>query len=76
MFLNRPYAGGFITEHYGRPKQGLHSVQLELNRCLYLDEARVEKSDGFDAVRKDLFAVISDLVETAPRLLAPAAAAE
>src|SRR3984885_1169599 len=29
---NKPYAGGFITEHYGNPASGLHTVQLELNR--------------------------------------------
>lgn len=36
---NRPYAGGFITEHYGRPDRGLHAVQIEINRSLYMDEA-------------------------------------
>src|ERR1051326_8037850 len=32
---NKPYAGGFITEHYGNPAAGLHSIQLEINRALY-----------------------------------------
>ncbi len=76
VFLNRPYAGGFITEHYGRPKLGLHAVQIELNRYLYLDEARIEKSEGFSAVRKDLITMITHLVKEAPGLLTPAAAAE
>src|SRR5260370_7253121 len=35
---NKPYAGGFITEHYGNPAAGLHAIQLELNRALYMDE--------------------------------------
>src|SRR5947208_1628617 len=34
---NKPYAGGFITEHYGNPAAGLHAIQLELNRALYMD---------------------------------------
>lgn len=76
VFLNRPYAGGYITEHYGRPGDGFHAMQLELNRCLYLDETRVEKSEGFAAMRKDLRTVIGRLVDSAPGLLAPAAAAE
>ena len=32
---NKPYAGGFITEHYGNPASGLHTIQLELNRAIY-----------------------------------------
>src|SRR6195952_856661 len=35
---NKPYAGGFITEHYGNPASGLHTIQLELNRAIYMDE--------------------------------------
>src|SRR6202158_6007020 len=35
---NKPYAGGFITEHYGNPASGLHAIQLELNRAIYMDE--------------------------------------
>lgn len=76
VFLNRPYAGGFITEHYGRPKLGFHAIQLELNRFLYLDESRIEKSVGFSAVRKDLITMITHLVVEAPALLNRAAAAE
>ena len=41
---NKPYAGGFITEHYGNPAAGLHAIQLELNRALYMDERRFERS--------------------------------
>src|SRR5947207_1575371 len=35
---NKPYAGGFITEHYGNPDACLHAIQLELNRALYMHE--------------------------------------
>ena len=34
--LNNPYAGGFITEHYGNPSKNQHAIQLEINRNLYL----------------------------------------
>jgi N-formylglutamate amidohydrolase len=44
---NKPYAGGFITEHYGNAAAGLHTVQLELNRALYMDERRFERSADF-----------------------------
>ena len=51
---NKPYAGGFITEHYGNPAAGLHAVQLELNRALYMDERRYERSASFASVAGDL----------------------
>src|SRR5436305_4645516 len=44
---NKPYAGGFITEHYGNPAAGLHSIQIEINRALYMDERRYERSGSF-----------------------------
>jgi N-formylglutamate amidohydrolase len=47
---NKPYAGGFITEHYGRPSRGLHALQIEVNRSLYVDETTLEKRPDFDKV--------------------------
>jgi N-formylglutamate amidohydrolase len=51
---NKPYAGGFITEHYGNPAAGLHSVQLEINRGLYMDEKRYQRSKHFPRLAADL----------------------
>jgi N-formylglutamate amidohydrolase len=51
---NKPYAGGFITEHYGNPAGGLHAVQLEINRALYMDERRFERSPSFARLAADL----------------------
>jgi N-formylglutamate amidohydrolase len=51
---NKPYAGGFITEHYGNPATGLHSLQLELNRALYMDERRYECTPSFSRLAADL----------------------
>ncbi len=51
---NKPYAGGFITEHYGNPAAGLHAIQLELNRALYMDERRYDRSASFGDVARDL----------------------
>ena len=52
--VNKPYAGGFITEHYGRPLSGLHAIQIELNRELYMDEIRISKSRKFDGMATDV----------------------
>ena len=54
---NKPYAGGFITEHYGNPAAGLHAIQLELNRALYMDERRFERSASFARLAADLEAL-------------------
>ncbi|MDP3524175.1 MAG: N-formylglutamate amidohydrolase [Hoeflea sp.] len=51
---NKPYAGGFITEHYGRPARGLHALQIEVNRGLYVNEATLERTTGFDLLKADL----------------------
>src|ERR1700716_365501 len=51
---NKPYAGGFITEHYGNPAAGLHSIQLEINRALYMDERKFEPTAAFATLAADL----------------------
>ena len=55
---NKPYAGGFITEHYGRPGAGCHALQIEINRGLYMDERTIARGPGFDALARDLHAVV------------------
>lgn len=59
---NKPYAGGYITEHYGRPSLKLHAIQIEINRSLYMNEARLEKTAGFDALTQDLTRFCADLM--------------
>jgi len=59
---NKPYAGGFITEHYGRPSRGLHALQIEVNRGLYMDEQRLEPHRGFERLSSDLFALAESLI--------------
>jgi N-formylglutamate deformylase len=62
---NKPYAGGFITEHYGNPAAGLHTVQLEINRGLYMDERRFERSADFPRLAAHLEAM-ADRVAALP----------
>jgi N-formylglutamate amidohydrolase len=62
---NKPYAGGFITEHYGNPASGLHAVQLEINRALYMDERRYERSASFDRLAGEL-AILADRLAEIP----------
>src|SRR4030081_749756 len=62
---NKPYAGGFITEHYGNPASGLHTIQLELNRAIYMDERRRERGARFAQVTAD-FASLADALAAVP----------
>jgi N-formylglutamate amidohydrolase len=52
--MNRPYAGGFITEHYGRPTHSVHALQIEINRALYLDERRLVPLPRYTRLQRDI----------------------
>ena len=43
--VNNPYAGGFITRNYGNPSQGVHTIQIEINRKIYMDENKLSLKD-------------------------------
>ena len=72
---NKPYAGGFITEHYGNPAAGLHAIQLEVNRALYMDERRYERSPHFAVLAADLETLAQRLGEIPLEELRPYRAA-
>ncbi len=58
---NRPYAGGHITLTYGRPGHGVHALQIEINRSLYLDEKTIAVSDRFEILRRNLTRFAADM---------------
>lgn len=51
---NAPYAGGYTTEFYGRPSEGVHALQIEINRAVYLDESALQPTAGFDRLKRDI----------------------
>jgi len=68
VMRNKPYAGGFITEHYGDPANNFHAMQIEVNRGIYMDERSMEKSERFDRIAADLSIVVERLAgRIAPR---------
>lgn len=74
---NKPYAGGFITEHYGRPAAACYALQIEINRSLYMNEQTLQKLVGFEALCGDLYQFLSDLTSLPDELLVvPPLAAE
>lgn len=60
---NAPFAGAYIAERYGRPLQGVHVVQMEIDRALYLDEARVRPSADFPAFCARMTRVVAGLAD-------------
>ncbi|MGH6814677.1 MAG: N-formylglutamate amidohydrolase [Hyphomicrobiaceae bacterium] len=76
VHLNRPYAGGYITEHYGRPQRGVHALQLEINRALYLNESSLQTTAGFLTLKNNLARLTERLFAELPQSLEPRAAAE
>jgi N-formylglutamate deformylase len=59
--INEPYQGGDLVAGFGRPAQRRNSLQIEINRALYLDESTYEKSAGFDSVVRNLTALLRAL---------------
>jgi N-formylglutamate amidohydrolase len=55
---NKPYSGGFFTENHGRPRQGRHALQIEVNRALYMNEASHDPSAGF-AILQSVFSALA-----------------
>jgi len=78
---NRPYAGGFCTRTYGRPQHGVHALQVEISRHLYMNEVTLVRHEGFESIRllieRFIFALIGlDLVSLASQPVPSRAAAE
>ena len=58
---NQPYAGGYITEHYGRPDAGTHAIQIEINRAIYMDERTYQRHAGFGKLSETMKKLIAHL---------------
>ena len=61
---NTPYAGGYTTEHYGKPRSGVHALQIEISRRLYLDEGAMIPSEGYGVLRRNLDRLFGALAGT------------
>jgi len=66
---NAPYAGGYTTRHYGRPDEGVHALQIEINRALYMDETRIERRPYLATLRAHMRGVVETLSKVAPEVV-------
>lgn len=60
---NYPYAGGYVTSHYGRPQNGVEAVQIEINRDLYLNPVTLAPKKGYDNLAEDLTQITQSLIQ-------------
>jgi N-formylglutamate amidohydrolase len=58
---NNPYAGGHTTQLYGMPARGIHAVQIEINRALYMDERKIERRAGFEEIARKMSVMLEML---------------
>jgi N-formylglutamate amidohydrolase len=68
---NQPYAGGFSTQRYGSPSLGRHALQIEINRALYMDEARHEKLPTASVVERLMAGLLEEIADQARTVLLP-----
>lgn len=59
---NDPYAGGYITRHYGRPRDNVHAIQIEIARGLYMDERTIERGPGFPDFQAEMSGLVGELL--------------
>ncbi len=69
---NAPFAGGHIARHYGAPDHGVHVLQIEIDRSLYMNEARVELHQDFECIRGQIAGVLTQIagISACPQSLA------
>ena len=64
VLANQPYKGGWITRNYGRPDDGVHAIQIEVNRGLYMDERTFDvRAEGLERMRRACAALLPRLAQ-------------
>ena len=58
---NTPFAGAYVTQHYGRPLKNQHAIQIEIDRSLYMDEARIRPHSDFGLFQARIASVVSQI---------------
>ena len=59
---NTPFAGAYTAQHYGRPSRAQHAVQIEIDRALYMDEVTIAPNPDFEAFRRLLMGIATEIV--------------
>lgn len=67
VIRNNPYTGGYTTEHYGDPANGIHAIQIEINRSIYMDEATLKRKPSFQQLQADIRQMVGHISAFASR---------
>lgn len=60
---NSPFAGAYVTQHYGRPSRNQHAIQIEIDRAIYMNEQLIRPNANFDAFRRLLRGVVAQIAD-------------
>ena len=71
VIRNKPYAGGYTTRHYGRPDDGVHVLQIEISRALYMDEEHIQRTPDLNAIAHRMARLVKALTAIDPAVLKP-----
>ncbi|MGR3455634.1 N-formylglutamate amidohydrolase [Pseudooceanicola sp.] len=74
VIRNAPFAGAYVTQHYGRPSRRQHAIQIEIDRSIYMNEQMIRPNANFEPFRRLIRSVICDLTEIGRRKGVPLAA--
>ncbi len=70
---NAPFAGGYITQFYGRPSRNVHAVQIEMRRSLYMDETSIERLPNFSVMQRKMGEIAAEISALGPKKMEIAA---
>jgi len=70
---NAPFAGAYVTQHYGRPSKNQHVVQIEIDRSLYMNEQMVRPNGNFQSFQKLMGSVAKEIAQIGEQKLPLAA---
>lgn len=66
---NKPFAGGYNTQHYGKPEQGKHAIQIEIKKSLYMNEAEMRTNRFFEPIKIIMSSLCYHLNEEIDKLI-------
>ena len=68
---NKPYSGGFTTQTYGRPETGIHTLQIEINRAIYMNEETIKRLPSINSLKSKISNIIEAVTQIQSSIMRP-----
>ena len=68
---NKPYSGGFTTQTYGRPEAGIHTLQIEINRAIYMNEETITRLPSINSLKSKISNIIEIVTQIESSIMRP-----